>query len=136
MEGCRNGINDFANCWQLAACFLSSIRHPSDTTQKWTLFPFHFAEGPRVPSLANQIDRLTSISWSSRSEHLNVFCNNNEVWCRGVTKCPGSMIFPGPVLFVLADSLADQWKRRVLWLCETFSAQCRIRFCTVVLCSK
>lgn len=66
-----------------------------------TLFPLHFAEWPHSPGSANQIDRLTSISWSTRSEHLNVFWCNNKVCCRGVTKCPGSMIFPGPVLFAL-----------------------------------
>lgn len=121
----------------LAIIHLFSKQHsPCDTTQRWTLFPFHFAEWPQFPSSANQIDRLTSISWSSRSEHLNVFWYNNEVWCRGVTKCSGSTIFPGPVLFVLADSLADQWKHTVLLLCETLSAQWRICFYTVAVCSR
>lgn len=51
-----------------------------------------------APGPANQIDHTTSISWSTQSEHLNV-CWCGEVGCRGVTKCPGWMIFPGLELF-------------------------------------
>lgn len=98
----------FINFRQLAACFRSSVLRPSATTQRETLFPFLSAKWPQSPSSANQIDRLTSISWSSRSEHLNVFWCNNEVWCRRVTKCPGSTIFPGPALFVLGWLISRQ----------------------------
>lgn len=70
-----------------------------------TLFPLQpLHQHPALTSVLwfNQSNRpiMTSISWPTQSEHLNVLrCTEvwHEVW-RGVAKSTGWMILPGPLL--------------------------------------